>query len=83
MEHVPTLYIRNLPPEVYERLKRRAKRHGRSVNAEALLIIEAVAEREVRDAEITRRLEEISLRVDLPPDAPRPEDLIREDRDSR
>ena len=33
---MPTLYIRNVPAEVYEALKASAKREGRSVNAEAL-----------------------------------------------
>ena len=32
---------------------------------------------------MTRRLAEIADRVSTPPDAPKPEDLIRADRDSR
>ena len=35
------LLIRNVPPQLVTRLKRRAKRHGRSVQAELLAIVEA------------------------------------------
>jgi plasmid stability protein len=33
---VPTLTLKNLPAEVHRRLKARAARHGRSLNAEAI-----------------------------------------------
>ena len=35
-----SILIRNLDPEVKERLRRRAKRHGRSMEAEVRLIVE-------------------------------------------
>ena len=77
-----TLYVRNVPEDVYERLRERARRNGRSVNAEALRILEDAAE-VTADTPLTDRLEEIAKRIKLPPGAPMPEDLIREDRDSR
>lgn len=80
---MPALHIRNVPAEVIETLRRRAELNGRSLNAEALRALTESARREQRETPITKRLEEIARRVDLPPDAPRPEDLIREDRDSR
>jgi plasmid stability protein len=80
---MPALHIRNVPTEVIEALRRRAELNGRSLNAEALRALTESARREQRETPITKRLEEIARRVDLPPDAPRPEDLIREDRDSR
>jgi len=83
MTDVPALHIRNVPPDVIKALRRRAELHGRSLNAEALRALAESAERERRDTPITKRLEEIARRVNLPPDAPRPEDLIRQDRDSR
>lgn len=83
MSDVPALHIRNVPVEVVETLRQRAQSHGRSLNAEVLQVLAASAERVRRDTPITKRLEEIARRVNLPPDAPRPEDLIREDRDSR
>lgn len=35
-----TLIIKNIPLEVYERLKRRAKANRRSINQEAIAVIE-------------------------------------------
>ncbi|MCR9254887.1 MAG: Arc family DNA-binding protein [Alphaproteobacteria bacterium] len=35
-----SILIRNLDPEVKERLRRRAKRHGRSMEAEVRILIE-------------------------------------------
>lgn len=37
---MPTLTIRNLPPDIYDRLKKRAKQHRRSITQEAAFIIE-------------------------------------------
>ena len=83
MSDVPALHIRNVPLDVVETLRQRAELHGRSLNAEVLRILTASAERERRDTPITNRLEELARRVNLPADAPTPEELIREDRDSR
>ena len=83
MTNMPALHIRNVPVEVIETLRRRAELNGRSLNAEALRVLAESAHRERRETPITKRLEAIARRVNLPPDAPRPEDLIRQDRDSR
>lgn len=37
-----TLYIRTVPPDIYQRLKERAKRHRRTVPQEAAVILEDV-----------------------------------------
>jgi len=78
-----TLYVRNVPNRLLEALERRARRNGRSVNAEAIEILRADAERDEDARLITRRLADLAAEINLPPDAPRPEDLIREARDSR
>ncbi len=83
MRRVPTLYVRDVPEPLYKRLRARARRNGRSLNAEVLEILEEVADRETDAESITQRLAEIAAEVDWPPDAPTPEQLIREDRDSR
>jgi len=83
MTNMPALHIRNVPVEVIETLRRRAELQGRSLNAEALRVLAESAEREQRETPITKRLEAIARRVNLPPDAPKPEELIRQDRDSR
>jgi len=82
MSRVPTLYIRNVPPEVYEALKTRARREGRSVNAEALKILEDVAEREgqQRLGSLTDRLRAIAREINYPADAPRADEVVREAR---
>jgi plasmid stability protein len=81
MRRMPTLYIRNVPPEVYEALKARAKREGRSVNAEALRILEDVAEREQRGRALADRLRELAAAVAFPPDGPSAAEMIRQARD--
>ena len=43
MSVVPTLYVRNVPPELYEALKRWAEESGRSVSAEVLHVLERAA----------------------------------------
>ncbi len=81
--NVPTLHLRNVPAHVYDELRKRAKRHGRSMNAEAVALLEGAVERDRRSAEITERLRRHALAIDLPPDAPKPEEIIRHDRDTR
>jgi plasmid stability protein len=82
MREVPTLHVRNVPPEVYEALRARASREGRSMNAEVIAILRrSLASR--RDPEdVIADLRRFRERVQLPPDAPPPEELIREDRDA-
>ncbi len=79
---MPTLYIRNVPVEVYEALKARAKREGRSVNAEALKILEDVAEREPDPRALVAELWELSKEVKRSPGDPTAEEVIRILRDS-
>ena len=63
-------------------VERRARRNGRSVNAEAVEILRAETERE--DARVVvQRLAELASEMNWPADAPAPEELIREDRDRR
>jgi plasmid stability protein len=83
MTEVPALHVRNVPSDVLDTLRDRAKRNGRSLNAEVVTLLEAAARRDRERGALTRRLAEIAARVDLPPDAPQPEDIIRELRDSR
>jgi plasmid stability protein len=78
---MPTLYVRNVPTNVYRRLQARARRNSRSLNAESLDILSAAAAREPRETAIVDRLREIAREIDLPPDAPKPEKLVRQDRE--
>jgi plasmid stability protein len=80
---VATLYVRDVPEKLYKRLRARARRNGRSLNAEVLELIDEAVLRELTSDEITARLAELAAEIDLSPDAPRPEDIIREERDRR
>jgi len=77
-----TLHLRNVPTKIYERLRRRAKQNGRSMNAEAVALLEEAVERSARTGSITDELRRLAQEINLPPDAPRAEEIIRQDRDS-
>ena len=80
---VPAVHIRGVDEDVLAALRERARANGRSLNAELVELLADGARRHRERGTLTRRLAEIADRVNLPPDAPRPEDLIRADRDSR
>jgi len=82
MRAVATLHVRNVPEDVYETLRSRARRNGRSINAEAIAILADAARREGSRTPITDRLAELAREINLPPDAPRAEEIIRELRDA-
>lgn len=79
---VPSLQIRDLPPDIYEVLSLRAEREGRSLAQQA--IVELRRAREVQRGErrratlerVTERLGELGVRQLHAP----PEKLLREDR---
>ena len=83
MMTMPAVHIRDVDERVLDTLRELARENNRSLNAELVATLEERAARHRQHGEITRRLAEIAARVKLPPDAPKPEDLIRADRDSR
>jgi len=76
-----TLYVRDVPPEIYDEVKRWAEGSGRSVNAEMLALLEREAERRKKHSEWWQSVLDLQSEISLSPNAPSPEDLIREDRD--
>lgn len=82
MRAVATLYVRDVPERLYKRLRSRARKNGRSLNAEVLEILDGVVEREREGGFITDKLRELAMEINLPPDAPTPEQIIREHRDA-
>jgi hypothetical protein len=80
---MPAVHIRDVDEGVLATLRELARENSRSLNAELVATLEERAGRHRQRGEITRRLAEIAARINLPPDAPKPEDLIRADRDSR
>ena len=83
MMTMPAVHIRDVDERVLDTLRELARENNRSLNAELVATLEERAARHRQSGEITKRLAEIAARVNLPPDAPTPEDLIRADRDSR
>jgi plasmid stability protein len=82
MANVATLYVRDVPERLYKRLKTRARKNGRSLNAEVLEILDGVVKREHSGGLITDKLRELAREINYPPDAPTPEQIIRELRDA-
>lgn len=80
---MPTLYVRNVPAELYERLRREAASTRRSIGSEAIeLLRRALApghgvslDRLIEDAD------RIRARHALPAGSPSAAELIREDRE--
>jgi len=83
MTIMPAVHIRDVDEGVLATLREVAQENNRSLNAELVATLEERAAEHRQRGEMTRRLAEIADRVRLPPDAPKPEDLIRADRDSR
>ena len=83
MNGMATLYVRDVPNTFHKHLRARARRNGRSLNAELLEIIQDVVLRELDAEQITERLAELAAEINLSADAPRPEDIIRAERDRR
>jgi len=82
---MPTLHIRNVPVELYERLRAAAARNGRSLNAEVIVRLESTDETWRGNEQWWTEFEALSRRIAarIPPEFPTPEQMIREDRDSR
>ncbi|MEH2093251.1 FitA-like ribbon-helix-helix domain-containing protein [Nostoc sp.] len=85
-----TLYVRNLPDDLYAKLQELAVSEHRSINAQVITLLEQALKTEAQQTEEERRknvpklLEEIRLRREkLPTDIEWPDStaMIREDRD--
>ncbi len=80
---MPDLYVRNVPAQLYEDLKRRAAAEGRSLSAEVIALLDAAINRRTTiDPEALERLREMRERLLRPHGTfPSNVDLIREDRE--
>lgn len=77
---MPTLYVRNVPEDLYAALAGRAEERGSSISAETIRLLRRALNLEHPDqvalAEAIRE-----RRVHLGPDGPDPIELLRADRD--
>jgi plasmid stability protein len=79
---MPSLYIRNLPDDVYQALALRAKREHRSLAQQAVIELRQIL-RLAADEHRRQVVERIRRELQGPADAPTPtpEELVRADRD--
>lgn len=79
-----TLYVKNVPDELYAALRVRARQNRRSISEEVLLLLEQFVptERELKSRQdAIRRLTELrSQSSPLPGPFPSTEEMVREDR---
>ena len=78
---VATLYVRNLPVDLYDELRRWAAEHDRSVNAEVLDVLRRERDRRRETDDAARTLAEYFERYGDQPIDSDVVALIREDRD--
>jgi plasmid stability protein len=76
---VPSLTISDVPPRLYAQLEIWAVISNRSVSDEVIALLEREADSRRKD--LWRTVEELHSEIELSPNAPHPEDIIREDRD--
>ena len=82
---MPTLYVENVPEEIYKALRKRARKNNTSMAAEVISLLKQFVPTE---AELKRRREFYDRLAELraqPPPGPGPfpsaEEMIREDRE--
>lgn len=79
MRHMSDLSIKNVPEDMLERLRDRARRHHRSLQGELLTILEeATAPEKLSLADLVRRVEQRGLRT-----GDESTGMVRDDRDAR
>jgi plasmid stability protein len=76
-----TLHVRNVPEDVYEALRARAKSEGRSINAETIAVLREALRPSPED--LLEQIRSLRARTTLPTGRFAPERIIREDRDAR
>ena len=79
-----TLYVENVPDELYDALRERAKLHRRSITAEVLALLEnnVPTENEFkRRADLLRKLDRLSASMKrVRGEFPSAQEMVREDR---
>jgi plasmid stability protein len=80
---MPTLYVRNVPSELYERLRQEATAARRSLGAEAIELLRRSlpSPSGISLEELVQDADRIRAKHILPAGSPTAAELIREDRD--
>ena len=65
---MPTITIKNVPDDLYEKLKKRAEEHGRSMNNEVIFCLKRTLQGARIDPEtFLARVEALQQQIALPP----------------
>ncbi len=80
---MPTLYLRNVPADVVHALKRRAAKHRRSLNAEAVALLREAAAEPRPVEEVLAEIQAIAAEIDLQPGELDEVEIIRAGREER
>jgi len=83
---MPTLYVENVPQDVYDAIRKSAKSRRRSIAAEILELLERsfpTAKELKRRREFVRSLRKLDASIPPLSDGPSSTEMIREDRDTR
>lgn len=76
------LHVRNVPEQLYERIKVRAETQRRSLSAEVIALLESAIEEAEHDPAVTlQTIRERREHYPVSPDAPDSTLLLREDRE--
>jgi plasmid stability protein len=82
---MPTLYVENVPKDLYEALRERARKNRRSIAAEVIGLLEQFVPTPEELRRRKRAFEELRrIQVSVPPGRgpfPSTEEMIREDRE--
>jgi plasmid stability protein len=83
---MPTLYVENIPDELYEALRQRARQHRKSMAAEILQLLEEnipTAAELKRRQQFLKKVEQLQTRSlkSSPQKFPSTEEMVREDRE--
>ena len=80
---MPTLYVENVPEELYEALRERARQNRKSIAAEVLTLLEEnvpTAKELARRKELLQRVRKLTTRSGSSDPFPTSEEMQREDR---
>jgi plasmid stability protein len=78
---MPTLHVRNVPEDLYERIRQRAQAESRSITAEVIqLLSRALSESEAGQAEVLERIQRRRFFSPGDADAPDSTTMLRQDR---
>ncbi len=78
---MPTLHVRNVPDELYERIRRQAQAQNRSISAEVIMLLNrALAETERSQGDVLANIRRRRFFRPAEAGAPDSTALLREDR---